>query len=291
MKKSSCKVDIRSEQWHAHGFTLVELLVVIGIIAILISILLPSLNKARQHAQEVQCMSNLRQWGIAFQMYADSNKGSLPFDGEDGDIPGNPIDFWDAPYMWFNALPPLVSARPYDEQQREHIAGTRSLPVNGQNSLFVCPSTGEAAGPNSSNGYYTMYGNVLYPPGPGPQRPTFICYAYNSKLIPSSGLAVKMTKLRPSSEYVILVEKRMLPGELPTTDPNYNRTLNYIKSDRKRFTARHRKGGNLLFGDGHVAWFTNAELNISSGLDSDGIVTFNWPGKVMWAIPGVERAN
>ena len=65
-------------RFHPRAFTLVELLVVIGIIALLVSILLPTLNKAREAANSTKCLSNLKQINMALIMYADANRGYLP---------------------------------------------------------------------------------------------------------------------------------------------------------------------------------------------------------------------
>ncbi|MCH7559665.1 MAG: type II secretion system protein, partial [Planctomycetes bacterium] len=61
-----------------NGFTLIELLVVIAIIALLMAILMPSLQRVRKQAKAVACQSNLKQWGLVFRMYTNDNDGYFP---------------------------------------------------------------------------------------------------------------------------------------------------------------------------------------------------------------------
>lgn len=116
-----------------HAFTLVELLVVIGIIAILIGILLPALSKAREQAKTTQCLSNLRQIATASLHYSSDYKGAaIPAEVVYNDDTGaNPHTVW-----WWNLL---VDGGYLTSQRIPSSAYNTSGPVYGKSVLY-CPS-------------------------------------------------------------------------------------------------------------------------------------------------------
>lgn len=127
------------------AFTLVELLVVIGIIAVLIGVLLPALASARRASQKVACMSNLRQIGIAMQMYATKSKGYLPpsFVNHQvysaGPVTGTNLDvFWFQRLMIDNLLPGINEPSRSVTICPSHQKPFQPFSSPGESELFRC---------------------------------------------------------------------------------------------------------------------------------------------------------
>jgi prepilin-type N-terminal cleavage/methylation domain-containing protein/prepilin-type processing-associated H-X9-DG protein len=83
-RRFNAECQVKEKVMKKRGFTLVELLVVIAIIALLMSILAPVLNMAREHAKRVMCSSHLHSIGLALGLYADNNDGKLPRNDDSG---------------------------------------------------------------------------------------------------------------------------------------------------------------------------------------------------------------
>jgi prepilin-type N-terminal cleavage/methylation domain-containing protein/prepilin-type processing-associated H-X9-DG protein len=134
------------------GFTLVELLVVIGIIAVLIGLLLPALNRAREQAKRAGCLANLRSLGQAMIIYANSSKDRLP-----------------------NSNPPNTA---YDYDAINFVLVSFARDYVRSAGVFHCPSdegptplqidTADYTLPNSARGSYDFY-SIFWQPEYGPR--------------------------------------------------------------------------------------------------------------------------
>lgn len=145
------RLHLRNAPARAGGFTLVELLVVIGIIAILVGILLPALGRAKASANQVKCMSNLRSIGQAIPIYASLNKGALPFGFM---VKGDQLDggkvYNGETTDWTVLLINVMNKKGSDYATQQQ-TGTGDA---GLRAIFLCP---ENAFVSTSNAFVTNY--------------------------------------------------------------------------------------------------------------------------------------
>ncbi|HUT29022.1 MAG TPA: type II secretion system protein, partial [Sedimentisphaerales bacterium] len=120
------------------AFALIELLVVVAIIALLMSISLPVMQRVKRQAKVVVCQSNLRQWGLIFSMYGHDNDNKMTTTGRDG--------YW------------LVASRPY-------LGVTAESGETSRHELYFCPTatrTAQEGGRNPHEAWFYDYDGVNY---------------------------------------------------------------------------------------------------------------------------------
>jgi prepilin-type processing-associated H-X9-DG protein/prepilin-type N-terminal cleavage/methylation domain-containing protein len=272
------------------AFTLVELLVVIGIIAVLISILLPSLNKARRMAQIVACASNERQIGQMFFMYAVLQKGWLPpfdrvgatFDPNAGSQPN-----------WWNGWDQIL----LESVMHGGVYGTDNAQSRIYTKVFLCPSDNFPRKANFIPRSYAVnqskWTNGLAD-SKATQRPNLGYVApWSAGNDPVKGFAsgqyIQQTKLSAVPHWVWLMGENWGQSTVYSIDPNYTGTMNpstnavvgtwencAMDASPARFhgsswgtrTQTLGNGGNYLYGDGHVEFVKLQDLTVP-GPDSD----------------------
>ena len=238
------------------GFTLVELLVIVGIIAILMSIAFPVSRSMLRRARAAECQGNLKQWGLAFSLYINDHNGLFPRDGSDPKSSGSNIADPKSSNGWFNVLPPYINVPTMAQLLKD-----RRIPCPGiGKSPYVCP---EAPIIPALAKAYTSGGR-------GNQTEYYNSYAYNMGIDNSF---TRASKVRNASALAIFADGptgNWHGGEGGGSRPGYqySKTSAVPMAESEGGDAfRHGGIAHICFFDGHVQGYRKVDI-WHKGMDS-----------------------